>query len=139
MVNKAGAVHALTANEVRAELRAIDSELATINLRKTELEARRKVLVAGAREALLGFQEILAEVEVPAVEISKGIHIDNLNLPIRVANVLYGNGVRTVEKLLSLTRRDLMVMDRMGRKGISEIIYALRNKGHETTAFEAPE
>ena len=138
MRKKAIITSAMTANQVKTELRAIDAELALINPRKCELEERRKVLVAVARDALLGFQEILAETEETITATLGGTSIDSVGFGIRITNRLYEAGIRTVEKLLSTSRRDLLAIKRLGPKGVSDIKYALREKGYESSQLEEP-
>ena len=63
MRRKSVPISTMTANEVGDELRAVNKELAELDIRRSWLEERKKVLVACTRDAILGFQGVLAEAE----------------------------------------------------------------------------
>jgi DNA-directed RNA polymerase subunit alpha len=55
--------------------------------------------------------------------------ISNLELSTRIHNVLESNDVKTIEELSSMTENDLRDLSGMGKKGMEEIINAMKRLG----------
>lgn len=55
-------------------------------------------------------------------------HVDELELTVRTSNCLSRAGIHTVEKLITMSSKDLLKIKYFGKKCLEDIIWALRSK-----------
>ena len=80
-------------------------------------------------ESVKQAKEIIKATELRIAPTLKGIPIDELDLTIRASNCLSFERIHTIEQLCSYTQNDLFALQNMGKKTITEIKDALRERG----------
>lgn len=88
-------------------------------------------------DLILKYESLLEELKYDAKEPKKEDYpIDdlienNLNLPIRIQNCLYRNGIKTMDQLCNLTLEDLCKIKNIGQLGIRNLFFIMHQAGYK--------
>jgi DNA-directed RNA polymerase alpha subunit len=96
-----------------------------------EVDLWRKYQAAERRWRKLKKEVRIQQSEIVDVHfaIARGRPVDELELPVRVANRLHNDGINTVGDLVGRSRRDLLRIPQFGRRSLNEVVEALDDLG----------